>query len=189
MSGQCGIETGSPKIIGNLMAGKAKPFTPEEWPRVVEDAFHILNENNWVPLSTLIIGLPGETEEDTQLTIDLISRLEPCRSVIVPLFMVSEGSLKDKAKSFQIQNITRKQSELFLKCWEQNLDWSDVLLKEYMSTMSRTKGYGVRLVFNYAIGQGKNLIKTCQQEYDCDIPAMTKDAKEGKITMLQCPCA
>ena len=187
MSGQCGIETGSPKIIGNLMAGKAKPFTPEEWPRVVEDAFHILNQSNWVPLSTLIIGLPGETEEDTQLTIDLISRLKPCRSIIVPLFMVSEGGLKDKAKSFEIQNITRKQSELFLKCWEQNLDWSDVLLKEYMSTMSRTKGYGVRLVFNYAIGQGKKLIKTCQQDYDCDIPAMIKDAKEGKISIAPMP--
>ena len=128
MSGQCGIETGSPKIIGNMMAGKAKPFKPDEWPQVVEDAYLILNKNNWVPLSTLIIGLPGETDQDVQLTIDLVSRLKPVKSIIVPLFMVGEGGL-NKTQSFQIDNISIKQSELFLKCWEHNLDWTDDLMK------------------------------------------------------------
>ncbi len=180
MSGQCGIETGSPKIIRNLMAGKAKPFSPDEWPKVVEDAFHILCKNNWVPVATLIIGLPGEEEEDTQLTIDLVKRLRDCKSLLVPLFMVGEGSLKGKAASFSIDRSTRKQGELFLKCWEHNLAWSDIFLKEYFVTKAG-RGYGVRMVFSYAIKQAKKLIQTCEEDYDCDIQAMIRDAREGKI--------
>ncbi len=134
VSGQCGIETGSPKLIRTLMAGKAKPFTPEEWPKVVEDAFHILKENNWVPVATLIIGLPGEEEEDVQLTIDLVNRLRGCKSLLVPLFMVEEGGLKGKVSSFTIDKITRKQGELFLDCCDHNLYWSDSFLKEYFLT-------------------------------------------------------
>jgi radical SAM superfamily enzyme YgiQ (UPF0313 family) len=186
MSGQCGIETGSPKLIRNLMAGKAKPFTPEEWPKVVEDAFHILNENNWVPLSTLIIGLPEEEDEDVQLTIDLVNRLRNRKSIIVPLFMVGEGGLKGKVASFTIDKMTRKQGELFLECWEHNLGWSDTFLKEYPQTKGG-KGYGLRLVFSYAIKQGKKLIHTCQEEYECDLPAMIKDVREGKISVAPLP--
>ncbi len=187
MSGQCGIETGSPKLIRNLMVGKAKPFSPEEWPKVVEDAFHILNQSNWVPLSTLIIGLPGEEEEDTQLTIDLVNRLRSYKSLIVPLFMVGEGGLKGKAESFTIDKINRKQGELFLKCWEHNLEWSDTFLKEYFVTKGTGRGYGARLVFSYAIKQGKKLVSTCQKDYDCDVQTMIKDAKAGKIKVAPLP--
>ncbi len=187
MSGQCGIETGSPKLIRNLMAGKAKPFAPEEWPKVVEDAFHILNENNWVPLATLIIGLPGEEDEDVQLTMDLVTRLRECKSLIVPLFMVSEGGLKGKATSFTIDKMTRKQGELFLTCWGQNLGWSDTFLKEYFFTKGGGKGYGLRLVFSYAIKQGRKLIRKCEEDYDCDLPAMIRDAREGKISVAPLP--
>ncbi len=186
MSGQCGIETGSPKIINNLMAGKAKPFSPDEWPQVVEKGFRILNENNWVPVATLIIGLPGEEEEDTQLTIDMLERLKEYKSLIVPLFMVSEGGLKDKAESFTIDKINRVQSELFLKCWQHNLDWSSTLMKEYFAP-SITKGYGLRLIFKYGVGESNKLIKRCKEEYDYDLPAMIKDAKSGKISVAPLP--
>ncbi|MCW4018954.1 MAG: B12-binding domain-containing radical SAM protein [Candidatus Bathyarchaeota archaeon] len=187
ISGQCGIETGSPKLIRTLMAGKAKPFTPEEWPKVVEDAFHILKENNWVPVATLIIGLPGEEEDDVQLTIDLVNRLKGCKSLLVPLFMVEEGGLKGKVSSFTIDKITRKQSELFLECWEHNLYWSDSFLKEYFLTKRRGIGNGVKLVFSYGIKQGKKLIHTCKEDYECDMQAMIKDAREGKINVAPLP--
>ena len=64
LSGQTGIETGSPKLIKKHMAGKCKPFKPEDWPEVVVDSFEILSRNNWLPCGTLILGLPGETEHD-----------------------------------------------------------------------------------------------------------------------------
>jgi radical SAM superfamily enzyme YgiQ (UPF0313 family) len=186
ISGQCGIETGSPKLIRNLMAGKAKPFAPEEWPRVVEDAFHILKENDWVPVATLIIGLPGEETEDVQLTIDLIKKLREVKSLIVPLFMVGEGGLKGKAQSFTIDKMTNKQGELFLDCWEHNLEWSKVLLKEYFATQG-AKGYGMKFVFNYGINQATKLMNQCRKDYDCNMPAMIKDIRSGKISVTPMP--
>jgi radical SAM superfamily enzyme YgiQ (UPF0313 family) len=179
--GQCGIETGSPQLIRELMAGKAKPFEPEQWPQVVVDAFRILSENNWVPCATLIIGLPGETEADIELTIDLVNRLHEYKSLFVPLFMVSEGGLKDKAKSFKIENITHKQSELFLACWQHDLDWAKTFLNEYFVTKAAFgKGRVMKTVFAYGIKQAQSLLNACKEEYDYDMPAMIREARKGK---------
>lgn len=181
MGGQCGIETASPRLIRQLMAGKAKPFEPEEWPEVVLSAFKTLSDNNWVPCATLIIGLPDEQEEDAQLTIDLVKKLNEYKSLIVPLFMVSEGGLKDKAKSFKVGGITRKQSELFMTCWQHNLDWAETFLNEYYVTKAGFgKGYGIKLVFSYGLKQAQNLLKLGREKYDYNIPAMIKDSEEGK---------
>jgi radical SAM superfamily enzyme YgiQ (UPF0313 family) len=184
MSGQCGIETGSPRLIGELMAGKAKPFDPEEWPEVVVKAFKLLNDSNWVPCATLIIGLPGEKEEDVQMTLDLVNRLHDYKSLLVPLFMVSEGGLKDKSQSFKIANITHKQSELFLTCWKHNLGWGKEFLDEYFVTKAHWgKGHVMKMVFSYGIKQAEKLMETCKTQYDYDLPLMLADAKNGKFPL------
>jgi len=167
--------------------GKCKPFSPEDWPQVVLTAFEILSKASWVPCATLIIGLPGETEKDVDLTIDLVEKLREFKSLIVPLFLVSEGTLKDKAESFSVENMTPKRSELFLKCWEHNLEWAKVFLKEYLSTRNKWEGYGLRLVVSYGIKQGKELIRKCQDDYDYNLPAMIKDAQAGKISVAPMP--
>ena len=188
VSGQCGIETGSPRLIRQLMAGKAKPFEPEQWPQVVVDAFQTLSDNNWVPCATLIIGLPGEQEEDAQLTIDLVEKLHDYKSLIVPLFMVCEGGLKDKVQSFTIDQITQKESELFVKCWQHNLDWSKTFLDEYAVTKSRFgTGYGIRLTFNYGVKQASKFLKICENDYNYNLPAFLRDAREGKISVAPLP--
>ncbi|MEM3593646.1 MAG: radical SAM protein, partial [Candidatus Jordarchaeaceae archaeon] len=48
LSGQTGIETGSPRMIKRHMLGKCRPFKPEEWPETVILAFEVLGENSWV---------------------------------------------------------------------------------------------------------------------------------------------
>ncbi|MBS7649327.1 radical SAM protein, partial [Candidatus Bathyarchaeota archaeon] len=80
LSGQTGIETGSPRIMDIHMRGKCKPYSPNDWPDLVVRAFEILNENNWIPCATLILGLPGEEERDIELTISLIEKLRPFKS-------------------------------------------------------------------------------------------------------------
>ena len=187
LSGQTGIETGSPRLIRDHMRGKCKPFNPDDWPDVVINAYEVLSKNSWVPCATLIIGLPGETEKDVELTIDLVEELKRFKSLIVPLLLVSEGGLKYRAESFTIEKMTPNHSELFIKCWEHNLNWSSILLKEYSITQRGVKGYGLRLIFSYAIKQGKELIRKCQNDYDCDIVAMIKDAQEGKTNIAPLP--
>jgi radical SAM superfamily enzyme YgiQ (UPF0313 family) len=186
LGGQTGIETGSPRLIKEHMMGKCKPFNPEDWPQVVLEAFEILSKASWVPCATLIIGLPEEMEKDVDLTIDLVEKLRAFKSLIVPLFLVSEGGLKDKAESFSVEKMTPKRSELFLKCWEHNLEWGQTFLKEYF-TKGRWEGYGQRLVFSYGIKQCKELISKCRNDYQCDLPAMIRDAREGKIKVAPLP--
>jgi len=187
LSGQTGLETGSPRLIEANMKGKSKPFEPEDWPQVVIDAFEIMAKNWWVPCATLIIGLPGETEKDIDLTINLVGELKQFKSLIVPLFLVSMGGLKDKTESFTVDKMTPKQSELFLKCWEHNINWGQTLLQEYFLTKSGVKGYGLRFLISYGINQAKKLMRQCKEDYDYDLAAMIQDERSGKIRLGPAP--
>lgn len=187
LSGQTGLETGSPELIEKNMKGKCKPFDPKDWPQVVKDAFGIMSDNNWVPCATLIIGLPGETEKDIDLTIDLLDELKQFKSLIVPLFLVSMGGLKDKTESFDVKNMTSKETELFLKCWEHNISWSSTLLGEYFLTNSGFKGFVLNFLFSYGIKHTKNLIERCKKEYNYDLPKMLEDERKGLITLGPAP--
>jgi hypothetical protein len=71
-----GIETGSVRIARQIMAGKALPFDIKDWPHIVLNGLEILNRNNWFPVCTLIVGSPGETDEDSMATLDLLYEVE-----------------------------------------------------------------------------------------------------------------
>ena len=187
LSGQTGLETGSPALIKNHMIGKCRPFNTEDWPQVVIDAFEILSRNRWVPCATLIIGLPGETEKDLDLTIHLLEELKNFKSLIVPLFLVSMGRLKGRVESFTPEKMTPKRSELFLRCWEHNLDWGRTLLREYFLTKRKGRGYALKLLFSYGIKQSKKLIHKCRKDYDHDLPAMIEDIRSGKTRVASLP--
>ena len=187
LSGQTGLETGSPQLIEANMKGKCKPFKPENWPQVVVNAFEIMEKNFWVPCATLIIGLPGETERDLDLTIDLVEELKSFKSLIVPLFLVSMGALKDKTESFKIKNMKPRQSELFLACWEHNIDWGQTLMQEYFWTKNGVKGYGLRFLFSYANKEARRLIRRCKEEYNYDLAAMIQEDRNGEITVGPAP--
>ena len=73
---QPGLETGSGKLIKKHMPNKVKPFSPDEWQDVAVQATIIFNKYYWFPAYTLIIGLPGETEDDCWDTVRLLDRLE-----------------------------------------------------------------------------------------------------------------
>ena len=66
-----GIETGSTRIAKKIMAGKALPFDIKDWPHIVLNGLEVLNRNNWFPVCTLIVGSPGETDEDSMATLDI----------------------------------------------------------------------------------------------------------------------
>ena len=180
---QTGIETGSPKLMKKYMAGKCKPFKPEDWPEMVVDSFEIMSRNNWLPCGTLILGLPGETEKDVELTIELVEDLKPFKSLIVPLFLVSMGGLKNRADSFALENMTKKHYELYLKCWEHNLNWAPVLVEDYsrIAIKGKVTQYGLRLLFSYGIKQTMELVRRCGEDYGHDMPSMIRDARSGKI--------
>jgi radical SAM superfamily enzyme YgiQ (UPF0313 family) len=71
-----GIETGSVRVARQIMAGKGLPFEIKDWPHIVLNGLEILNRNNWFPVCTLIVGSPGETDEDSMATLDMLCEAE-----------------------------------------------------------------------------------------------------------------
>ncbi|MEM1619174.1 MAG: radical SAM protein [Fervidicoccaceae archaeon] len=133
---QTGIETGSPRLARQIMAGKASPFKPEQWPDVVEEAFGILHDNLFVPAATLILGLPGETEDDVIRTIELVERLKDYRSLVVPMFFVPMGALRG-CGWFTSVHLRRVHAELLLVCLKHSLFWAkDIVSRFYARGLS-----------------------------------------------------
>ena len=142
-SGQVGIETGSPRLAEKYMRGKAKPFDVREWPSLVKEAFKFLHENNWVPCATLISGLPGEEADDVIKTIELVEDLKDYKSLIVPLFFVPIGTLRDE-NFFLARNLLPEHWQLLAKCIEHDLKWIYILIDEHLRKM-KMKKYVIKL--------------------------------------------
>ena len=120
-----GLETGSVRMARQIMAGKGVPFPIEDWPSVVVQGLTVLNRNNWFPAMTLIIGNPGETDEDVQATIDVICEVERrglfaffIPSIFTPLH---DTRMANRTGVTETRQLTALQWQLMLKCWKVNL--------------------------------------------------------------------
>src|SRR5882672_10147880 len=120
-----GLETGSIRMAKQIMPSKGVPFPIDEWPSVVVRGLEVLNQNNWFPAMTLIIGNPGETDEDVKATIDLIYEVERrglfaffIPSIFTPLHDTRMELQKGVAETSQL---TPLQWQLMMKCWKMNL--------------------------------------------------------------------
>jgi radical SAM superfamily enzyme YgiQ (UPF0313 family) len=131
VTSETGIETGSVRLMRKYMAGKGLPFKPEQWPEIVAQAFGILNDNDWYPLATLIVGLPDEKEEDVVETLELMDDLKDCNAFYVPLFFVPLENcfLMDK-RGAELNSLSRIRWEFLLRCWQYNVHiWRDTFLE------------------------------------------------------------
>jgi hypothetical protein len=120
-----GLETGSVRMAKKIMPGKAVPFPIEDWPSVVLEGLRIANENNWFPMMTLMVGNPGETDEDTKATLDLIYEMERrglfaflVPSIFTPLH---DTRMEKESGVTQTHDLTPLQWQLIMKCWKLNL--------------------------------------------------------------------
>ncbi len=119
---EMGIETGSAELAKKMMPAKAKPFKVEEWPEIVVQGAGILKDNNVIPACTLITGLPQETDDDVVKTIELMDELKDFPSLIVPLFFVPMGKLKEK-EWFKKEQLTETREELLITCLRHDMRW------------------------------------------------------------------
>jgi radical SAM superfamily enzyme YgiQ (UPF0313 family) len=123
VTAEAGIETGSVRLFKKLMAGKALPFKPEEWPELVKQAIGILNDNRWFPLTTWLVGLPGEDEEDVNATLELLDDLKGMKLFFTPLLWVPlRPSLLSVGNRPEIEALNDLQWEVFTRSWQFNLD-------------------------------------------------------------------
>ena len=131
VTSETGIETGSVRLMRKYMAGKMLPYKPEQWREIVTEAFGILNDNDWYPLATLIVGLPEENEDDVAETFELMDDLKYYNAFYVPLFFVPlENCLLMHEKGTKIDSLSEIRWELLIRCWEYNIRiWRDTFLE------------------------------------------------------------
>ncbi len=120
-----GLETGSTRMAKMIMPGKGVPFQIEDWPSVVVQGLTVLNRNNWFPAMTLMIGNPGETDDDTKATLDLLYEVERrglfaffIPSIFTPLH---DTRMAERTGVTETRQLTRLQWQLMMKCWKMNL--------------------------------------------------------------------
>ncbi len=120
-----GLETGSVRMAKKVMASKGVPFPIEHWPSVVLEGLRVLNENNWFPAMTLIVGNPDETDEDNMATLDLIYEMERrgLFAFLIPsIFTPLHDTRMEMEKGVtQTKQLTPLQWQLMMKCWKMNL--------------------------------------------------------------------
>lgn len=157
---EIGIETGSRKLAKKIMPAKAHPFKAEEWPEVVKTGMGLMHDNKLVPACTLIVGLPEETEDDVIRTIELVDDLKHVRSLIVPLFFVPLGRLKQR-DWFKRAELTDLHKQLLFQCVEHDFRWVDDLL----DLSFRDKWYGrlLREFYRGFAGIAKRKVRQIEQ--------------------------
>ena len=120
-----GLETGSVKMAKKIMPSKGVPFNIEEWPSIVLEGLRVLNENNWFPAMTLIVGNPDEDDEDVMATLDLIYEMERrgLFAFLIPsIFTPLHDTRMEMEKGVtQTRQLTTLQWQLMMKCWKMNL--------------------------------------------------------------------
>jgi len=119
-----GLETGSPRLFNTYMKGKAYPYKAHQWRDVILRGMEILNRHNWFPFCTFIIGLPGETNEDTRQSLDLLYDLRHAKGTFVPTFFVPlENTRMQRTNGAKLIEMTDLQWEFFFTCWKYNLEF------------------------------------------------------------------
>jgi radical SAM superfamily enzyme YgiQ (UPF0313 family) len=122
-----GIETGSARLAALTMSGKSLPFDIRDWQEIVVEGIRILNENNWFPVCTFIVGLPNETEDDMRQSLDLLHRLRDNKILYVPsIFTPLEDTRMAGAKALKSRELTQLQWEFIMTAWKQSRDFGDM---------------------------------------------------------------
>jgi radical SAM superfamily enzyme YgiQ (UPF0313 family) len=99
-----------------------------------------------VAAGTLIVGLPEETEDDIIKTIELMDELKHFKSVIVPLFFVPVGRLRDQ-NWFKYEELSWSQKELLRVCLRHDLYWVKKILDSYFEGQWRAPIFSVLFKF------------------------------------------
>ena len=132
---EVGIETGSAQLMEKYMRGKMLPYKPEQWQDIVVQSIGVLNDNDIHPLATLILGLPGEQEEDILATITLLDRLKGAKILYVPLLFTSEEEcILKRQKHKDLKNLDELHWDILARCGRYDIDtWKPEINKIVMA--------------------------------------------------------
>ncbi|WP_243680065.1 radical SAM protein [Vulcanisaeta souniana] len=168
---EMGIETGSPRLLRMLMAGKALPYKPEQYPDVVEEAIGILNDNHWVVVGTMILNLPGETDDDVIKSLELLDRISKLRVLTFPLPFIPMGALRKRDFTILdrlLEDPLRREFILkaFIKSFEEAKAFSSLITRKVENfIVKRLIGYIAVSSFNLVLKRYKEKLGSLIEQY------------------------
>jgi len=123
-----GVESASGELLtANGLAGKVRPFEAGDWSRLCEAAVRRMGQAGFVPMVSLILGLPGETAEHVDQTIELLARLEGLRVVVFPIFY---APLSPGERPFGVEDMTERHWRLFQMSYAFNFKWIPQMFRD-----------------------------------------------------------
>jgi radical SAM superfamily enzyme YgiQ (UPF0313 family) len=136
---EVGLETGSVNLLRKNMASKVKPFKPEQWRDLIDQALGKMHDNMMIPFCSIIFGLPFETQDDKINTLELIENIRNYRCILFPVNFIPSGNLNDSKKyTNNIEDLDSIEKEIVLKCIDHDLFWLNQS-KKYFFKGSRYK--------------------------------------------------
>lgn len=113
-----GVETAAGELLaGASCTGKMHPFAPDEWEDACEAAVSGLLAAGFVPMLSLIFGLPGETDEHVRRTRAFVRRLHGQRVLVFPMFY---APVRPGERAFGVGDMRREHWRLFREAYEFN---------------------------------------------------------------------
>ncbi len=167
---EVGIETASPRLLRELMLGKALPYRPEEYADVVEEAIGILNDNKWIVVATMIVNLPGERDEDVLMNIELVERLKKYKILIFPLPFIPMGALRGNPFTVLdaiLEDPLRRELILkaFVKSFEETKRWSWLITRKVENfIVKRLIRYVAEACFTYVLNRYRQKLGSLEEQ-------------------------
>jgi radical SAM superfamily enzyme YgiQ (UPF0313 family) len=165
MSAWIGIETGSCRILEMHMPRKAQPLDAAHWPEIVRDCYRLFGDESWLPVASLVLGLPGEGAEDVIKTIELVDSLKDYTGLILPLFFTPMSETKlGGVRGFGRDKALPEHWELVGLCVEYNLRHLRSLHRYYSERMTagpfvHAALKGINLIADRALNKYLNRMK------------------------------
>lgn len=115
-----GVETASGALLkANGCAAKMAPFAEHQWADACAAQLNRLCRAGFFPMASIVIGLPGETTEDTRRTLEWVESVAAERLAVFPvLYAPIDGRPPVTARS-----LTRSQWRLIKTCYKLNFKW------------------------------------------------------------------
>jgi radical SAM superfamily enzyme YgiQ (UPF0313 family) len=93
-----------------------------------------MHDNNFIPYCSLIIGLPGENDDDIINTINLVDDLKSFRLILLPSAFTPLGRYVDfDSKKQSYSSLDSLNKELVLKCENHNSKWINSMGKTILN--------------------------------------------------------
>ncbi len=147
-----GVETASGELMAaNGLAGKISPFGAVDWPELCNTAVRRLIEAGFMPMASLILGLPGETPGHLRQTMDLIERWAGLPMVAFPIFYVA---VRPEERPFEISRMSELHWRLFSTCYDFNFRWIPPLIADNQRAAAAPRS---RRLFIQMAGRGQKL--------------------------------